>query len=176
MSYKYDADKYRALGVGETVKIDHLEWDGEFGKARPINVHFVGHVLDGTEFGEYLEALPAKSKLEHATGARSNGVKGKGRFDLVPYEGMLSAAMRFEVGADDHGPRNWELGIPLSVLLSKMRRHAHKIGYAYDEDHNGAVLANAMMFAAMVSRMRAGILPKELDDIGYFINEEATKR
>lgn len=170
---KYDPNKHRLLGIGETIRPIHFVWDDEFNQAIPVDYCLVGHVIDGTEFSEYLEALPEKDVF--STGAARSASAGRGRFDLVPYEAMLSLARRYEVGAKTFGDRNWEKGQPLSRLLSSMRRHAHQIGYDYSEDHAGAVLWNAAAFVTMVERMRAGILPRELDDIGYFMNEEATK-
>jgi hypothetical protein len=113
------------------------------------------------------------AKTEFSTGATRSDATNRGRFDLIPYEAMLSLARRYELGADRFGDRNWEKGQPLSRLLSSMRRHAFQTGQDFSEDHIGAVMWNAAAFATMVARMEAGTLPKTLDDIGYFSKQEA---
>jgi hypothetical protein len=115
------------------------------------------------------------AKTEFATGATRSDATDRGRFDLIPYEAMLSLARRYELGATRFGDRNWEKGQPLSRLLSSMRRHAHQIGQDFSEDHLGAVQWNAAAFVTMVARMEAGTLPKTLDDIGYFAGKEGAK-
>jgi hypothetical protein len=115
------------------------------------------------------------AKTEFATGATRSDATDRGRFDLIPYEAMLSLARRYELGATRFGDRNWEKGQPLSRLLSSMRRHAHQIGQDFSEDHLGAVQWNAAAFVTMVARMEAGTLPKTLDDIGYFAGKETSQ-
>ena len=116
-----------------------------------------------------------KNLVAMESGSLREDKRGKGRFDLLPYEGMLAAARRFEMGAKGHGDRNWEKGQPLSLLLSCMRRHAMQTGQDFSEDHVGAVLWNAMAFCAMVERIRSGALPKTLDDMNYLDNESKSK-
>jgi hypothetical protein len=106
------------------------------------------------------------------TGAVRNKQAGKGRFDLIAYEGLLPLARRLEDGAVVYGDRNWEKGMPLSRFLSSLRRHAMQINYDFNEDHVGAVLFNAHGFAATVARLEAGLLPRELDDIGWLIQHD----
>jgi hypothetical protein len=169
----YDTNKYRALGVGERIeKGDCFE---NYGFAHAVCSASIGSIVSQDDTLMFLRPIEpsAIAKDTYATGATRSASAGRGRFDLVPYEAMLSLARRYEMGAINFGDRNWERGQPLSRLLSSMRRHAHQIGYDYSEDHVGAVLWNAAAFVTMVERMRAGILPKELDDIGYFINEKA---
>jgi hypothetical protein len=115
------------------------------------------------------------AKTEFATGATRSDATDRGRFDLIPYEAMLSLARRYELGATRFGDRNWEKGQPLSRLLSSMRRHAHQTSQDFSEDHLGAVQWNAAAFVTMVARMEAGTLPKTLDDIGYFAGKEGAK-
>lgn len=106
-----------------------------------------------------------------STGAKRTQQEGRGRFDLIPYEAMLSLARRLEMGSAIYGDRNWERGMPLSRYLSSLRRHAMQINYDLSEDHLGAVLFNAAAFIATAERVKAGILPKELDDIGYLAQQ-----
>ena len=171
----YDPNNYAALGVGDTVGAGHYRL-APTGPV-PVRNHEIGTVIFAATEDVYLRAVePAPiAKTEFATGSSRSDATGRGRFDLIPYEAMLSLARRYEMGAVHFGPRDWEKGQPLSRLLSSMRRHSHQINYDFSEDHMGAVLWNAAAFVTMVSRMEAGILPKELDDIGWFINQGATQ-
>jgi hypothetical protein len=174
----YDTNKYRALGVGERIEdgdyFTEATWPNDGMLPCGSSIGSIVSQDDSITFLRPIAPAPAAiAKDTYSTGATRSASAGRGRFDLVPYEAMLSLARRYEMGAINFGDRNWERGQPLSRLLSSMRRHAHQIGYDYSEDHVGAVLWNAAAFVTMVERMRAGILPKELDDIGYFINEKA---
>lgn len=99
------------------------------------------------------------------TGSVRSQQEGRGRFDLIPYEGILALAKRFEDGAKVYGEHNWSKGQPLSRMLSSMRRHAFQIGHDDLEDHAAAVAWNAIAFIAIRERIKAGELPKELDDL-----------
>jgi hypothetical protein len=98
---------------------------------------------------------------------------GKGRYDLLPLEGMRALAMHYERGAAAHGDRNWELGQPLSVFKNSLTRHACQVAYAFDEDHAAAVAWNAFGYITTMERIRAGLLPIELDDLGVCDKEVA---
>ena len=175
---KYDSDKFTRLGVGETVSADCFvmmqQPDESWTDPAGVVNSWIGHIVHEAdeECGQVFFRI---NKTEFHTGATRSDATGRGRFDLIPYEAMLSLARRYELGALHFGDRNWEKGQPLSRLLSSMRRHSHQIGYDYSEDHVGAVLWNAAAFTAMVERMRAGILSHDLDDIGFFANEEASQ-
>lgn len=164
-------DNSRVLGVGERIDL------GVFAKLKggehwfPISSTYAlyGSVVGEDDDVEYRVRMADT----FSTGGARSPQEGRGRFDLVPFEAISSLAKRFEYGVPRFGERNWERGIPLSRILSSMRRHAHQIGYDFAEDHVGAVLCNAAMFETMVRRIEAGILPHELDDIGYFLNQQA---
>lgn len=190
MNVQFDHNQYKELGVGDRVGAHHYkvvqrgDEETQHTYVVPIAHHEIGHIVHEADEVTYLESVyPAAvtmapveiAKTHFVTGASRSDATGRGRFDLIPYEAMLSLARRYEMGAAHFGERNWERGQPLSRLLSSMRRHAHQIGYCYKEDHVGAVLWNAAAFVTMVARMEAGILPKEIDDIGYFTNREAQK-
>jgi hypothetical protein len=170
---QYDEAKYRALGIGERVE------DGDYYISPSIKeparcASTIGKIVSQDDVWVYLRPIEAVDQFP--TGAKRSAAAGRGRFDLVPYEAMLSLARRYEMGAEKFGDNNWLKGQPLSRLLSSMRRHAHQLNYDFSEDHAGAVLWNAAAFVTMVSRMEAGILPRDLDDIGWFSNMEATKQ
>lgn len=164
-----NTDNSRALGIGERIEAGDFwrytdtdavgEWDElSFDDIPP------GEVVTEDACVEYRRMLP---NTHFATGAQRSQQDGKGRFDLIPYEAMLSLARRYEMGAPFYGERNWENGMPLSRMLSSMRRHSMQIGYDFSEDHVGAVLWNAAGFVTIVERIKAGLLPKSLDDLGY---------
>lgn len=188
---KYDANKYVQRGIGERIDDgDTIVWaGGNTEAAMGLIGCLVGQdddflVLRSLTRSEMEPTVAAPTtepdapfaKATFATGASRSCDAGRGRFDLIPYEAMQSLARRYEMGVPRFGARNWEKGQPLSRLLSSLRRHAHQVGYDFSEDHIGAVLWNAAAFVTMVERMRAGILPRTLDDIGFFLNETASPR
>jgi hypothetical protein len=164
-----DNNNSRLLGIGERVDMDCYVQCAASGDWHCADHMFGQIVCDDTP--DVRRMLP--NKVSFSTGALRNNAEGRGRFDLIPYEAMLCLARRLEFGiSNGYEPRNWEKGMPLSRILSSMRRHAMQVNYDYSEDHLGAVLFNAAAFATIAERIRAGILPKELDDIGYL--ERAT--
>lgn len=173
MSYKYDPEKYRALGVGEVVKEGHWWGDGSTGYLTPLSKSSYGYIVTGNEDGEFLEAIPAIAKDVYPTGGARSSSAGRGRFDLLPWPGMLALARRYEYGAERFGAQNWRKGVPLSRILSSLRRHSSQVGYDFTEDHAAAVAWNAFAWITMVEDMRAGLLPKELDDLGVLDKEIA---
>lgn len=102
------------------------------------------------------------------TGAQRDVNIKKGRFDLLPVHALLQVARIYQVGGAKHGYRNWEKGIPLSVLYDSGLRHLllHIAGYD-DEDHLGQAMWNINGGAETEERIRQGILPKELDDMPH---------
>jgi hypothetical protein len=103
------------------------------------------------------------------TGAVRDVVTDKGRFDLLPARAVRELAKHFQQGARKYEDRNWEKGMPLGAsLLDSMLRHAFQILEGdHAERHDRAMAWNAMCFLETVERIKAGILPRELDDIGW---------
>lgn len=100
------------------------------------------------------------------TGAHRDVATGKGRYDLLPPEGIKRLAQLFERGAEKYDDRNWEMGIPLSVYADSMLRHAFQAANGHeDEDHLAAVAWNALCMLTTQVRIREGLLPAELDDL-----------
>ena len=54
---------------------------------------------------------------------RSADVPLELRIDLVPWEGLERLALRYGVGAKQHGDRNWERGQPAEVVIAHLVRH-----------------------------------------------------
>ena len=57
------------------------------------------------------------------SGAVRNGSKGKGRYDLIPWEAIHQLAIHCEEGAESYGERNCEKGIPIHSLIDSAIRH-----------------------------------------------------
>jgi len=110
--------------------------------------------------------IESGEKREFATGAKKQNADGKGRPVLVPGDAILDVAIHFEEGAAVHGARNWEKGIPLSVLLDSVERHLQqeKLGMT-DENHSRSLAWNAVVYLATKLRIERGQLLKELDDM-----------
>lgn len=99
-------------------------------------------------------------------GAVRDGVEGKGAFHLLPIFGVLRGALQMERGAKKYAARNWEKGIPLSTYLDSGLRHAFAALAGFDDEpHLDAAIWNFMCLAETRERIRAGLLPKTLDDL-----------
>ncbi len=105
-------------------------------------------------------------KREFSTGAKKQNAAGKGTPVLFPPDAYLEISKHFEDGAVVHGDRNWEKGIPLSELINSLERHIaqEKMGLT-DERHDRAIAWCGVAYIATKMRIKAGILPKELDDL-----------
>lgn len=162
----------RLLGNGERIEAGDYaqEEDGVWHELSHLDF-MEGEPMDGEQFPPVRRLLETPNTV-FTTGAQRTAQEGRGRFDLIPYEAMLALARRLELGSAIYGDRNWEKGMPLSRYLSSLRRHAMQIGYDFSEDHVGAVLFNAAAFVATAERIKAGILPGALDDIGYWLRQE----
>lgn len=89
--------------------------------------------------------LKGQGEMEQTKeGAQRESSKGRGRFDLFPYEAMEALAIWFEQGAEKYGDRNWEDGLSVKDSINRMIRHSLKAGSGWtDEDHLAAVMWNA---------------------------------
>lgn len=77
------------------------------------------------------------------TGAKRNSQVGKGRYDLIPTEGLLRLAKHYESGANVHGDRNWEKGMYYTRLLNSAMRHIQQyLAGEVTEDHLAAACWN----------------------------------
>jgi hypothetical protein len=105
-------------------------------------------------------------KRQFSTGATKQAAAGKGTPVLFPGDAYIEIAKHFEAGASAHGPRNWEMGIPLSELMNSLERHIaqEKMGLT-DERHDRAMAWEAVVYLATKLRIASGLLPKVLDDM-----------
>ena len=103
---------------------------------------------------------------DFSTGSRRDTREGKGRYDLLPTRALALLAKHFEGGSDKYGDRNWEKGQPLSRYMDSALRHAFKyLQGERDEPHDVAAAWNLMCLIDTQERIKAGLLPKELDDL-----------
>ena len=85
---------------------------------------------------------------KYDTGAVRDNHTGKGRFDLIPTQGLLRLARLYENGSLKYNDRNWEAGMPISRYVDAIFRHLVKyVAGCDDEDHLAAIAWNA--FAIM---------------------------
>lgn len=108
-----------------------------------------------------------------STGAVRDRAAGKGRPDLISPIALRRLGMWMEKGAEKYGARNWEQGIPLSEYLASAYRHLLALMAGEDdEDHAAALMFNAQGFIHTREMVDRGVLPCELDDIGWGRYEE----
>lgn len=107
------------------------------------------------------------SHRKFESGAQRDAKDGKGRFDLLPMIALYQLAVHYQKGANKYSDRNWEKGMPLSEFVDSGLRHLAEwmLGIEDGEDHLIAAVWNFIGLQEMDSRIKLGILPKELDDI-----------
>jgi hypothetical protein len=106
------------------------------------------------------------ARREFATGAVRDAPNDKGRFDLLQVHGILALARQLERGAKKYGDRNFEKGMPLSVFANSALRHLLKVLAGYtDEPHLDAAIWNIASLIEIKTRIEAGLLPPELNDL-----------
>lgn len=107
-------------------------------------------------------------RQDFITGSRRDTQQGKGRPDLMPIEALRRLAVHYENGAAKYGDRNWEKGQPLSRYYASAMRHLWAfMDLDFSEDHLSAISWNAFALVATIERIQKGVLPRELDDIGF---------
>ncbi len=112
-----------------------------------------------------------------ATGAQRDRGSGKGAFHLLPWHALLEVAKVFEVGALKYTKNNYRLGMHLSEYVNSALRHAIKAGQGWDDEPHAAQAAwNMLCFIETQAMIRAGHLPKELDDIDNWLTSEGVAK
>ena len=85
------------------------------------------------------------NRREFETGAVRDMQEGKGRCDLLPACALIRLSKHYEAGARKYEDRNWEKGIPISVMIDSAMRHLLKyMDGQTDEDHLAAVAWNIL--------------------------------
>lgn len=84
-------------------------------------------------------------RTEFSTGAVRDMKDGKGRFDLLPWYGIMEVSKHCEEGAKKYGEHNVDRGIPLHSLMDSASRHLAKfMAGETDEDHLRAAAWNIL--------------------------------
>ena len=84
-------------------------------------------------------------RTQFATGAVRDMHSGKGRFDLLPWEGIHELARHCENGAEKYGEHNVDRGIPQHSLIDSALRHIKRyLCGEIDEPHLHAAAWNIM--------------------------------
>lgn len=111
--------------------------------------------------GDYManEMRMAKGQGEmeiNENGVKRESNKGRGRFDLIPYEALEELAKWYEAGAEKYGDRNWEKGISVKDCMNRMARHSAKACNGWLDEgpfaHLAAVIWNAMAAITGIKR------------------------
>ncbi len=85
------------------------------------------------------------TRAEYNSGAVRDNGEGKGRFDLIPFQGLMRLALHYEAGAKKYSDRNWEKGMNISRYIDAAFRHLIKYSAGWnDEDHLAAILWNIL--------------------------------
>jgi len=93
-------------------------------------------------------------RTEFHTGAVRDMHTGKGRFDLLPPEGITRIARIYEAGCIKYGDRNWEKGIPINSFIDSGLRHLFKYMQGMkDEDHLAQAGWNILCALTMEDRL-----------------------
>jgi len=105
------------------------------------------------------------------TGAQRDCNKTKGRCDLLPARALLRLSYLYKTGCEKYGHRNWEMGMPASVLTDSALRHLFKyLAGERDEDHLTAVAWNILNLLEIEERVGEGLLPGDLLDTPLKMN------
>jgi hypothetical protein len=133
----------------------------------PETVLHHGVPISGPGCTENPNSIPdTGSRRTAPTGSVRDQSEGKGRWDLLPYFGLLRWALRMEKGVPKYGERNWEKGQPASWYADSAMRHLVKhVAGMTDEDHLGAAQWNVGALAELEARCARGDLPVELLDL-----------
>lgn len=114
--------------------------------------------------------------MEHkTTGAKRNREEGRGRWDLLPFQGIDCVAQVLDEGCKKYGHRNWEKGLPVfESYVDHALQHLAKLTVEAlgmssfnekeleDEDHLAHAACNLLMALETRARVRSGDLPEEL--------------
>ena len=92
-----------------------------------------------------MEVKDSGQRRTFETGAVRDMAEGKGRCDLLPACALLRLSKHYEAGAKKYKDRNWEIGIPISVMVDSGMRHLLKyLDGQTDEDHLAAAAWNIL--------------------------------
>ena len=83
--------------------------------------------------------------LEYPGGGKRQVVRGRGRYDLLPWGSIERVARRAEYGAAKYGEDNWRRGLPVKLFIDSAMRHLVRwLNGERDEDHLAAAAWNIL--------------------------------
>lgn len=104
-------------------------------------------------------------RREFVTGSRRDTQTGKPRIDLIPTMWIERLGVHLANGAEKYGDSNWQKGQPLAQYYTSGMRHMLAwFDGKEDEDHFAAAAWNTLAAMWTLEQIRAGKLPRELDD------------
>ena len=115
-------------------------------------------LLEGQTFmANEMRMAKGQGEMEiNENGVKRESNKGRGRFDLFPYEALEELAKWYEAGAEKYGDRNWEKGISVKDCVNRMARHSAKACNGWMDEgpfaHFVAVIWNAMAAITWIKR------------------------
>ena len=110
-------------------------------------------------YGE-TEIKDSGNRRSFESGALRDTEQGKGRMDLLPWNGIMELSKHCENGAIKYGENNIDKGIPFSSLIDSGARHLAKfIGGHDDEEHLLAAVWN------LIWALEFSVTKKELNDL-----------
>jgi len=108
------------------------------------------------------------SRRSFNTGAVRDAAEDKPRPDLICPFAVERLGWQLKHGAAKYAERNWEKGMPQSVILASLERHIMRFKQGdYSEDHLAAIMFNAMALVSQDERMLRGLLDLGLNDLPY---------
>jgi hypothetical protein len=108
------------------------------------------------DFGEQEERLKNIKKREFSTGAQRDSSIGKPNcHDLQGYT-LLRFGYHMELGEQQYGQSNYELGIPDEIAKESLARHYAKLMDGWDdEDHISSMIFNLQLL--LLNQKKKGI-------------------
>jgi len=101
-----------------------------------------------------------------STGSHKEDKEGKGRMDLLPCRALIAISKRLEEGAKKYSARDWDKGIPQSMLLDSAMRHLLQFMKGENnENHLVACATNILQLIEQEEKIKEGLLSKDLNDL-----------
>ena len=105
---------------------------------------------------------------DYSTGAKRSISEGRGRYDLIPAQGMGRVALVAEEGAKLYGDNNWQKGIPLHRYVDSAMRHIQLyLSGNRQEDHVARAAWNLLALGATEIMILNGEISEEMDTLGH---------
>lgn len=105
---------------------------------------------------------------DYNTGAKRSTSEGRGRYDLIPAQGLGRVALVAEEGAKLYGDHNWKKGIPIHRYVDSAMRHIQLyLSGNRSEDHVARAAWNLLALGATEIMILNGEVSEEMDTLGH---------